>query len=219
MDGRIRSVDLRAAWNRLSAGYQADHAIPTDSAHYGPWSPPENELRLLGDVRGLRILEVGCGGGQCSIAFARQGAQVTGLDLSDEQLAYARRLAAGEGVSVRFVQGSATDLSAFAGGTFDLLFSAYALQYVADLRGCLSECSRVLRAGGRLVVSLDHPFRDCFSDDAEDEMSITPVRSYFDNEPMRWQWRSTGIRMTDLPLSPPRLSAAIDAATPRMAAE
>ena len=49
-------------------------------------------------------------------------------------------------------------------------------------------------AGGRLVVSLDHPFRDCFSDDAEDEMSITPVRSYFSNEPMRWQWRSTGIR-------------------------
>lgn len=195
MQKNASGIDLRAAWNRLSQGYQAQHRIPTDSAHYGPWSAPESELNLLGDVAGLRVLEVGCGGGQCSIAFARQGAHATGLDLSDEQLAFARRLAAQEGVSVRFVQGSAADLSAFAAGEYDLVFSAYAFQYVQAMERCLRECNRVLRAGGRLVFSLDHPFRDCFSDDAEDEMSITPVRSYFSNEPMRWQWGNTGIRM------------------------
>lgn len=192
-------IDMRAAWNRLSDEYQAQHRIPTDSAHYGWWAPPENKLNLLGDVRGLRILEVGCGGGQCSIAFARQGAVAAGLDLSDEQLAYARRLAEQEGVAVQLVQGSAEDLSAFANGAWDLVFSAFAFQYVADMPRCLAECSRVLRSGGRLVFSLDHPFRDCFIDfetpDGREEMSIVPARSYFDNSPLQWNWGNTGIRM------------------------
>ena len=195
----MSDIDLRSAWNRLSAEYQSQHRIPTHSAHYGWWSPPESELNLLGDVRGLRILEVGCGGGQCSIAFARQGATAAGLDLSDVQLAFARRLAEQEGVAVRFVQGSADDLSAFADGAWDLVFSAFAFQYVGNMARCLCECSRVLCAGGRLVFSLDHPFRDCFNDidaaSGSEEMSIVPARSYFDNSPMRWGWGNTGIRM------------------------
>lgn len=191
----MASIDMRMAWNQLSADYQAQHDIPTDSAHYGWWSPPENELNLLGDVAGLHVLEVGCGGGQCTIAFARQGAVAAGLDLSDEQLAFGRRLAAEEGVTAHFVQGSADDLAAFADGAWDLVFSAFAFQYVADMPRCLAECSRVLRPGGRLIFSLDHPFRDCFADNENDEMSIVPVRSYFANAPMRWQWGNTGIRM------------------------
>jgi SAM-dependent methyltransferase len=134
-------------------------------------------------------------GGQCSVAFARQGAIVAGLDLSDEQLSFARRLAAQEGVTAEFVQGSADDLFAFANGAWDIVFSAYAFQYVADMRRCLAECSRVLKANGRLVFSLDHPFRDCFMDSVNDEMSIIPMRSYFDNRGMRWQWGNTGIHM------------------------
>jgi ubiquinone/menaquinone biosynthesis C-methylase UbiE len=182
------SIDLRAAWNRVSGDYQAAHAIPSHSAHYGPWAPLENELRLLGDVRGLRILEVGCGGGQCSVAFAKQGALVAGIDLSDEQLAFARRLAEREGVAVEFFQGSAVNLGVFASGAWDVVFSAYAFQYVREMPRCLAECSRVLRPGGRLVFSLDHPFRDCFLDAEEDTMSIVPSRSYFDNSPQRWSW-------------------------------
>jgi SAM-dependent methyltransferase len=192
-------IDMRAAWNRLSNDYQSQHRIPTDSAHYGWWAPPEREMNLLGEVRGLRVLEVGCGGGQCSIAFARQGAVAAGLDLSDEQLAFARRLAEQEGVAVRFVQGSADNLAAFADGEWDIVFSAFAFQYVGNMPRCLAECSRVLRPGGRLVFSLDHPFRDCFIDfDAAsgvEEMSIVPTRSYFDNAPMRWNWGNTGIHM------------------------
>ncbi len=192
-------IDMRDAWNRTSALYQHNHAIPTDSAHYGPWSPTENELRLLGEVRGLRILEVGCGGGQCAIAFAQQGAQVAGLDLSDVQLDFARSLAADEGVDVDWVQGSAEDLSAFdpitSSSAWDVVFSAYALHYVADMARCLAECARVLRPGGQLVFSLDHPFRDCFFDQEEQEETIYPARSYFDTRPMRWNFSDSGVPM------------------------
>lgn len=189
---RNAASDLnRRSWNRLSAGYQARHRIPVTSAHYGPWAPLENDLRLLGDVAGQRILEVGCGGGQCSIAFALQGAAAAGIDLSDAQLDFARRLAAEYGAAVHFVQGTAEDLGAFASAAWDVVFSAYAFQYLADMPRCLAECSRVLRPGGRLVCSLDHPFRDCFFEEADDEMVIYAARSYFDRAPMHWRWNGT----------------------------
>ncbi|GAB4512841.1 MAG: class I SAM-dependent methyltransferase [Anaerolineae bacterium] len=188
-------MDMRDAWNRSSAAYQAQARIRTDTATYGPWCPTEADLRLLGDVKGKRILEVGCGGGQCSIAFARQGAQCIGIDLSDEQIAYARRLAAQEGVKVDFHQGRAEDLTGIGDGSQDAVFSAYALQYVRDIERALSEMARVLRPGGRLVFSLDHPFRDCFWDPDLDEETGTPARSYFQRGAMDWRFSQTGVVM------------------------
>jgi len=207
-------IDMRAAWNRTSAGYQRLHQIPTDAAHYGPWAPDESELRLLGDVRDKRILEIGCGGGQCSIAFARQGAIAVGIDLSDEQLAFARRLAEQMALSAlapghaggtafvppTFLQGDASDLSCFADRSFDVVFSAYAMHYVSHIEACLAEVSRVLRRadagagilGGQFVFSLDHPFRDCFWDDDNGEESLQPLRSYFTRGAMDWQFGSSG---------------------------
>ena len=181
-------IDLRAAWNRISAGYQAQHQITADAAHYGPFMPDENELRLLGDVAGQRILELGCGGGQCSIAFARQGAFVVGIDLSDEQITFARQLAAQHGVDVRFEQGDAADLGRFAAASFDIVFSAYALHYVPAIERCLAEAARVLAPGGRLVFSLDHPFRQVFWDEEADEDSLLAARSYWRRGAMEWQW-------------------------------
>lgn len=189
--------DLRAAWDRLSPIYQAHHEFSTADIHYGPWAPLERELLLLGDVGGQRILELGCGGGQCCIAFARQGALVTGVDISEAQLAYAHRLAMQEGVTVRFAQANAEDLSALAASSFDLVFSVNTLTYVGGAAACLAECCRVLAPGGRLVVALDHPLRHCFLDpglvDLDDELSIVPVRSYYEEGWHRWRWPGSGV--------------------------
>jgi SAM-dependent methyltransferase len=186
-----------AAWDQLSPFYQAHHDFSTTDVYYGSWAPLERDLQLLGDLRRQRVLDLGCGGGQCCIAFARQGATVTGVDISEAQLAHARRLAEQEAVPVQFVLGSAEDLPSLAAGAYDLVFSANTLAYVADAGACLSECCRVLAAGGRLVFSLDHPLRDCFFEpgtgDQDDEPSITPARSYFDPGPHRWRWGSTGV--------------------------
>lgn len=181
------AIDLRAAWNRTSAGYQAQHRIGVEAAHYGPFLPDERELRLLGDVAGLDILELGCGGGQCSIAFARAGARAVGLDLSDDQIRFARGLAREHGVAPRFEQGDAADLSRFPAHSFDVVFSAYALHYVEPIAACLAEVQRVLRRGGRFVFSLDHPFREVFWDDEEEEDSPLAVRSYWQRGAVEWQ--------------------------------
>jgi SAM-dependent methyltransferase len=157
--------------------------------------PTEAELGLLSDVAGRRILELGCGGGQCSIAFARQGALATGIDLSDEQIAFARRLADKQGVSVAFEQGDASDLSRFAAASFAVVFSAYALHYVPAIERCLAEVSRVLAPGGRFVFSLDHPFREVFWDENADEDSLLAVRPYWRRGSMEWQWSGGGPAM------------------------
>lgn len=182
----METVDLRASWNRLAPHYQRQFSLPTDAAHYGPFAPNENQLRLLGEVAGRRILELGCGGGQCSIAFAREGAECVAIDLSDAQIEHARALAEQEGVTVEFHQG---DMLAFLGrqldATYDIVFSAYALQYVDDLASIFRQTWRVLRRGGLFVFSLDHPLCDVVSHGGE---KVCFTRSYFQRGRMEWEW-------------------------------
>lgn len=116
------------------------------------------DLELLGDVAGADVLELGCGGGQCAVALAERGANLTGIDLSVAQLAHARDLVAEHGVDVDLVQGDVTDLGAFEDEAFDVAFNAYVFQWVEDLAACFEETYRVLRPGGRFVFTTPHPF-------------------------------------------------------------
>ncbi len=181
-------IDMRNTWNDISPHYQAEHRIPVDFVHYGPHCPNEDQLQLVGDVTGKHVLEIGCGGGQCSIAFARRGAIARGVDLSDEQVAFARKLAKEHGVEATFQQGSADDLSAIADASQDVVFSAYALMYVERLDRCFAEVRRVLKPGGLFVFSLDHPFWYCL---AESDLRIE--FAYYDHE-YSYEWEQTGLK-------------------------
>ncbi|MGH9101927.1 MAG: class I SAM-dependent methyltransferase, partial [Acidimicrobiales bacterium] len=165
-------TDNAAAWDRLSADYQAGARLPTDVAHYGPDIATEAELRLLGDLRGKRVVELGCGGAQCSIAFAKAGAVAIGIDFSAEQLAFARRLVDREQVRVELRQGDLADLAFLQAESVDLVFSAYAFGFVRDLRRVFRQVHRVLRTGAPLVFSLPHPAYDMIDDDADDPLTI-----------------------------------------------
>jgi ubiquinone/menaquinone biosynthesis C-methylase UbiE len=179
--------DTRRNWNEISPYYQAEHSIPADFVHYGPHCPNEDQLQLIGDVRGKRVVEVGCGGGQCSIAFAKHGAIATGIDLSDAQVTYARSLAEREGVTATFLQASAEDLSVIASGSQDIAFSAYALQFVEHMDRCFAEVARVLVPGGLWVFSVDHPFWYCLHGE-----NLTIESSYFDGA-YHYDWESDGM--------------------------
>jgi len=156
----------RRGWNTISASYQASTRVSTGDVHYGPLAPGESELGLLGDVAGKRIIEIGCGGGQNSIALAKWGAVCIGVDPSPAQLDCARQLALEHGVEVQFIEGVAEDLSAFPDAGFDLALSSYALDYVTDLQRAYEEARRVLRSpdpasgkpGGLFVFCLSHPW-------------------------------------------------------------
>ena len=188
-------TDNVAAWDRYAAAYQEGARLSTDVAHYGPDIPTEADLHLLGDLRGKRVLELGCGGAQCSIAFAKHGAIVTGIDFSSEQLAFARRLCEREEVRVELRQGDLADLAFLQADSFDLVFSAYAFGHVEDLNRVFRQVHRVLKVGAPLVFSLPHPAYNMIDHDSDQPLLIR--RSYFDKKPI--DYRVNGVRFTDYP--------------------
>ncbi|MGH2738230.1 MAG: class I SAM-dependent methyltransferase, partial [Actinomycetota bacterium] len=82
----------RKTWDFMAAGYQAKHGerLTERARAWGVWRIPEAEVRALGEVDGLDVLELGCGAAQWSIALAEDGARAIGVDLSGEQLRHAR---------------------------------------------------------------------------------------------------------------------------------
>jgi SAM-dependent methyltransferase len=186
-------TDNAAAWDRHAAAYQAGAQLPTDVAHYGPDIGTEEDFRLLGDLKGKRVLELGCGGAQCSIAFAKQGATAIGIDISGEQLAFAKRLCEREEVRVELRQGDVADLAFLRADSIDLVFSAYSFGYVEDLNRVFRQVHRVLKVGAPLVFSLPHPAYDMIDDDSDQPLLVR--RSYFDHSPIDYEWN--GIPFTD----------------------
>ena len=114
-------------------------------------------LELIGEVAGLDVLDAACGTGRYAVGLAAAGARVHGVDASGEMLAHARGKANERGLSVDLRQ---SDLRAlpFDDESFDLVISALALCHVPELGPVMGEFARVLRPGGRVVISDFHPF-------------------------------------------------------------
>ena len=175
----------RRWWDDNAQEYYAEHGATLGDADL-LWCPEglrEADARLLGDVRGRDVLEVGCGAAQGARWLVAQGAVVTAFDVSAGQLAQSRSLDASTGTAVRrVVQADAQQLP-FRGGSFDLVVSAFgAIPFVADSAGTMRELARVLRPGGRLVFSTTHPVRWVFPDDPG-PAGLTVQQSYFDRSP------------------------------------
>ena len=106
--------------------------------------------RVLGELKGKRILEVGCGGGLMTEAYAAAGANVAGIDRSLPSLAAARRHASAGGLQIDYV-GSLGERLPFPDAAFDAVVSADTLEHVDDVAQVVAEASRVLKPGGPFV--------------------------------------------------------------------
>ncbi|MCC5953727.1 MAG: class I SAM-dependent methyltransferase [Acidimicrobiia bacterium] len=151
---------------------------------YGPDLPDEGELRLLGNVEGRRILELGVGNGRNAVALARRGARVIGVDPSPERLASARRLAEAAEVRIELHQGDPGDIAFVRADTVDLVLSVFALAGVADIDRVFRQVHRVLRPECSLVVSLPHPAWQLIDAASADPSRL--ARSWFERTPEEW---------------------------------
>ena len=183
--------DNREAWNTISRAYQERYQLPTDRLIYGGRCPDESQLQLVGDVAGLKVIVLGCGGGQDCVVLANQGAQVIGIDLSDKQIVYGRRLAQREGVQVTLLQGNVESMKSIEDESQDLAVSLHALNYVERVDRAFAEAYRVLKPGSALVFSVHHPFDACL----EDEPPYGVTRSYWEAE-LDWQWEFPEARVS-----------------------
>ena len=157
----------RRWWDTEADEYQREHGAFLGSADF-VWCPErlrERDARLLGDVRGRRILEVGCGAAMCSRWLVTEGAKPVAFDLSGGMLRHARDGATTTGIEVPLVQADAQRLP-FRDDSFDTAFTAFgAVAFVADSAAIMREVARVLRPGGRWVFATTHPIRWSFPDD------------------------------------------------------
>ena len=117
-----------------------------------------DEAGLLGDVSGKRVLLLAGGGGQQSAAFGILGAQLTVLDLSDEQLAQDQRAADHYGYAPDLLQGDMRDLSRFAEDSFDMVWQPFSINFVPDVHPVFEGVARVLKSGGLYQVQWANPY-------------------------------------------------------------
>jgi len=174
----------RRWWDAAAPAYLAEHGADLGDADF-LWCPEglrEADARLLGDVTGQRVLEIGCGSAPCARWLRQAGADVVALDLSAGMLARAAELNRLTGLDVPLLQADAGALP-LADASLDLACSAFGgLPFVTDVEGALTEVARVLRPGGRFVASVNHPMRWPFPDSPDPE-DLQVISSYFDRTP------------------------------------
>lgn len=174
----------KAWWDAEADQYQQEFADQLGHTRFvwGPEGLTEDQARLLGDVTGRTVLEVGAGAAQCSRWLATQGAQAIALDISMSQLRHAQSLDAAAGCTTPALQAHAGAIP-LATHSVDIAFASYgALQFVADPETIFAEVARVLRPAGRWVFSVTHPVRWAFPDDPT-AAGLTATRNYFDTTP------------------------------------
>jgi SAM-dependent methyltransferase len=148
--GKALNRALWAVVNERFTDAAADEMWARPSVVWGLFGVPEEDLGVLGDVRGLDVVELACGTAYFSAWLVRAGASVVAVDLSSEQLATARRLQVGRGPVFPLVQADGEQVP-LASERFDLVVSEHGAAAWCDPERWLREAHRLLRPGGRLV--------------------------------------------------------------------
>lgn len=103
-------------------------------------------------LAGVKVLDIGCGGGILTESMARLGAAVRGIDVVERNIAIATMHAAQSGLDIRYEQVTAEELSE-RGETFDVVLNMEVVEHVADLQGFMKACGSLVQPGGLMFVA------------------------------------------------------------------
>ncbi len=149
-------------------------------------------FEFVGSLKGKKVLDAGCGEGRNTRIMASMGARVVGVDISPKLIKMAREEETKQPLGIEYHVTSFADLSMFQDASFDVVISTMALTGSPHLGRAISEFFRVLRPGGELFFSIEHP---CFvtkglgwiKDEKGEESKLT-VSDYFDERPEIQEW-------------------------------
>jgi len=177
-------LDVKRNWNACGEAFDRFNSAE-DSFSENIERPVIEEL--VGDITGIKMLDLGCGSGPYSCRFAELGADVVGLDLSRAMISLAQNRALERNLTVDFRVADIRDPLPFDHERFDLVFSATALHYVDDLTGFMRETARVMNPKGRFVASVLHPLSTAnFSlSNAEEVEGPDPWQGWYFGSPLR----------------------------------
>lgn len=150
--------ETRRSWNFATKEHNAQKKDQAAFLRAGGSTLFPDEVELLGDVRGKTVLHVCCNSGQDTVSLAALGARITGVDFSDEAVAFARELSTNSGVAATFVHSEAVAFLESTKERFEVVFYSYGvLGWFDDVERFMAGCARVLKPGGRLVGLEFHP--------------------------------------------------------------
>lgn len=145
------------AWEAIADGWAERVRTDTDFSRKLVLDAPH--LAMLGDVKGKRILDAGCGEGRFSRMLAERGAKVTGFDLSERMIEHAREAEGDHPKRIDYHVMDMCDLSAFENEVFDVVVAYLSIIDVEGYERAMAEIVRVLKTDGQFLFSLVHP---CF---------------------------------------------------------
>jgi SAM-dependent methyltransferase len=153
--------DNRRSWNSATKAHNSHKGDQAAFLRAGGSTLFPEEIDLLGDVAGQRLVHLQCNSGQDSLGLAALGADVTGVDISDEAVSFATTLSAESGIPATFVRSDLFawfDRTAADGVRFDIAFCSYgSICWLSDLGPWAAGIAGVLRPGGRFVIVDFHP--------------------------------------------------------------
>ncbi len=161
----------RQSWNLAT---QAHNSHKGDQARFlregGSTLFPE-ELELLGDLAGKRMVHLQCNSGQDTLSLAALGAEITGVDISDEAIAFAQKLSEDSGIRASFIRSDVYDWlesPAREGDGFDMAFCSYGtLHWLSDIDRWAHGVASVLKPGGFFAIVEFHPVAQMFNERME----------------------------------------------------
>ena len=159
----------RQSWNLRTAAHWKGDFYDVQGFIEGKEVLKSIELDLLGDLAAKKILHLQCHFGQDSIALARHGALVTGIDLSDDAIAKANELNHSCEQAVQFICCDIYDLPKHLNETFDIVFTSYGtIGWLPDLDKWANVIQHFLKPDGQFVFADFHPSVWMFDDDFKD---------------------------------------------------
>ncbi len=140
-----------------------------------------NTLKLIGEVKGEIILDAACGPGKYAEILISKGATVTGFDISPRMIELAKERNGNKGIF--FVQDLTTPFETLNDNSYDIIVCALAMHYIEDWSFTIQEFFRVLKDGGQLIISIEHPFF---------EFNYFNSKKYFNTEAVKCIWKNFG---------------------------
>lgn len=175
----------RLSWNEATRAHNSHKGDQIKFFKDGGSTLFAEETELLGTIADLSLVHLQCNAGQDTLSLARLGATVTGVDISDEAIAFAQQLSEQSGIPATFYRADLFDWFADSlqqGRQYDIAFSSYgAICWLSNLKLWAKGVASVLKPNGRLVMIDFHPAAMIFDEDWNHAFPY-----FADDQPMTW---------------------------------
>ncbi|AYC30523.1 class I SAM-dependent methyltransferase [Paenisporosarcina cavernae] len=144
----------KSAWEEASERFFGRDPLPS----YGPMTPSEDSLQLFQNLKGAKVLDLGCGSGHSLKYMERKGAsELWGIDLSNSQIEAARNVLSSTDLPIHLLELPMEMNEGIPTNYFDVIYSIYAVGWTTHLEKTFMNVSSYLKQGGQFIFSWEHP--------------------------------------------------------------